>query len=166
MRPRLAAAAALGALLAACGTGGTDPAAPPLRFTVGTLDFSPVSGGVVRSGGQLEIYLSDQIDTCLAVAHTPVGTATYLRLVVAPPTSGPQVAAVVPPKPVPAPGEAVGALEQFTGVVAGTAYPASEGTLGWSGGASGDVILETIDVGFAGAAGRITASGLRLTACN
>jgi hypothetical protein len=154
-------------LAAACGPGPADGGAAPLPFTVGGLSFELVSGGVTRGGGQLQIYLSDQPSTCLAVAAAPVGRATYLRLVVAPPTAGPQAATVVAPRPVPAAGQAVGDLEQRTGgVLTGTPFDAGDGTLSWSGGASGDVILDAIDVGFVGVAGRVAATGLRLAACN
>jgi hypothetical protein len=162
---RSGAAALLVLAAAGCGGGPVGPGPAP-EFRVGTVTVRLVSGGVKRLSGQLHLYLSDQIDTCAAVANAPTLTTTYLQLVVAPPTSGPQAATVVSQSTTLAPGLAVGKVQQTTGTTLGTAYDAADGTLTWSGGATGDVILETIDVGFAPMSGRVTATGLRLTACN
>lgn len=163
--PDLRLALALVALAAGCGLPSADAGQPPPEFTVGAITFRMVSGGVKRSGGLLHLYLSDQPDTCAAVAFTPVGTATYLVLDVAPPASGPFSAAVVPPKLAPEPGEAIGRLEQRTGGALGSSYDADAGVISWTGGATGPITVGAADIGFAPLAGRVVAAGLLLVEC-
>jgi len=171
--PGLGLALALVVLAAGCGLPPADAGQPPPEFTVGTITFRLVSGGVKRSGGLLHLYLSDQPDTCAAVAFTPVGTATYLVLDVAPPASGPLSATVVPPKLAPATGEAVGRLERRTGGALGLGYDAADGSLSWTPAPDGTVTVDALDVGFvdraapaAAVAGRVTGAGLVLRDCD
>jgi len=157
------------ALVAAsgCTTGPAVGGTAPLQFTVGTTTFELVSGGVFRTNGQLRVHLTDAIDSCLAVVQVPVMTTNYLSFTVQPPTAGALTATVVTTASGPAAGEAIGTLAQRTGgVLTGTSYTAASGALTWSGGATGDLTLESIDVGFEGASGRVVAAGLLLKACN
>ena len=163
---RLAAALlALGA--SGCGKGGSDPGGAPLEVTVGGKALQLVSGGVFRTNGQLRIHLTSSLDSCAAVNAIPVMTTTYLSFTVQPPTAGALAAAVLETANALQPGQATGRIQQQTGgAVTWAGFAASDGTLRWSGGATGDLTLEAIDVGFAGAAGRVTATGLLLRACN
>jgi len=164
-RSGLGPSLALVILVAGCGLPTADAGQPPPEFTVGSISFKLVSGGVKRSGGLLHLYLTDQPDTCAAVAFTPVGTATYLVLDVAPPAAGPLSAAVVPPKLAPDPGEATGRLEQRTGGAPGTSYDADAGAISWTGGATGPITVDALDIGFAPQPGRLVAAGLHLVEC-
>lgn len=164
-RRRAAAALSLALGLAGCGPGPEVAPAGP-TFTVGAITFRAGSAGVERQGGQLVFWLTDTPDTCQAIVGTPVQTTTFWRLRVAPPSSGATAASVVPPKLTLAPGEADGRLEQRTGGVAGTGHDAADGTISWTGGAAGPITVDALDVGYAGAAGRVTAAGLVFRACN
>lgn len=165
--PRLAtSAAALALALAGCGAGPVVGSQVGPTFTVGTLTFRVASAGVVRGAGELTLWLTDQPDTCLAIVATPSGTATYLSLRVAPPASGPTAAAVVAPKAFPAPGEALGRLERRQAGVPGAAYDTADGSLAWTANQDGSLALDAFDVGFSGAAERMTGGGLLLRPCN
>jgi hypothetical protein len=165
-RPLWPLAAALVAA-AACGTGGAGPSGsgPPVDFTIGTLDFHISSGAAVTSGGVLTLHLSDQVETCLALIYVPVRPATTLSLGVAPAADGTTQATVVGLKPVPGAGEAVGGLRRATGGVQSASIDAADGTVAWTPGASGSVTVTSIDVGFAGVAGRVATGPLTLPGC-
>jgi hypothetical protein len=130
------------------------------------MDFHLSSGAAVTSAGVLELHLSDQPDTCQALIYVPVGTATTLSLRVAPAADGTTQAAVVAPRPVPGAGEAVGGLRRATGGVQSASIDAADGTVAWTPSASGVVTVTSIDVGFAGAAGRVATGPLTLPPCS
>ena len=142
------------ALALSCGTSGSGHPFEGGDFQVGTLSFHLATGGAVSSP-VLTLVLSDQPDTCLARAHVPVQRATMLALQVVPAADG-TTRAVVVAKSAPAAGEATGALSQATGGVAGARYTAADGSAAWTTGADGRVTITALDVGFAGASGRIT----------
>lgn len=165
MSPGRATLALAAAALAACGPGPVAPPAGP-TFTVGGITFRVASAGVERGAADLTLWLTDAPDTCAAIVGTPVQTTTFWKLRVAPPASGPTAATVVPPKPAPAPGEALGRLEQRTGGVPGLGYDAADGSLAWTAAADGTVTVDALDVGYQGAAGRVTGGGLAFRPCN
>lgn len=161
--PALAALAALAG--AACGPGPVAPPPGPV-FTVGDVTFRASSAGLERGADDFTLWLTDAPDACAAIVGTPIQTTTFWRLRVAPPAGGALAAAVVPPKVAPGPGEAVGRLEQRTGGVPGPGYDAASGSLAWTAAADGTVTVDALDVGYAGAAGRVTATGLVFRPCN
>jgi hypothetical protein len=130
------------------------------------MDFHVSSGAAVTSGGVLGLYLSDQPDTCLAITLVPRGTATVFSLAVVPGSDGSTRAAVVPPKLAPGPGEAVGGIRRATGGVPDASLDAADGTVAWTTDASSFVTVTSVDVGFAGAAGRIATGPLTLPPCS
>ncbi len=155
------------ALAAAC-SGGGGPAngvEGPVDFTIGGMEFHVRSGAAATVGGVLTLYLTDQPDGCLAVTYTPVGTATIFSLRVAAAADGTALAAVVAPKPVPAPGEAVGKLERATRGVPEATFDAADGSISWTANADGSVTIDALDAGFAGAAGRLMTGGLTIPRC-
>lgn len=157
-------------LLLLCGCGGGNGArltgGDPLEFNVAGLTLRASSGGsVAGAAGATTLVLSDQPDTCLAIVYTPAGTATMLTLKVAPQADGNRSANVLPRKPDPAAGEAVGGLARTaagrqTGVI-----DAVDGTVSWTVDASGNVGIAALDIGFSGTADRIAASNLFLQRC-
>jgi len=165
---RLPAAGLCALVLAAgCGNppvGGQGDGNP--RFTVGALELHAVSGAAVQTAYGWALYLSDQPDTCEAIAFVPQAQWTLLELRVSPQAGGANQASVVAPRATPAAGEAVGALTRFAVADVVLAYDAGEGALAWSAAADGTVTVTSIDVGFAGAAGRVAAEGLLLQPCS
>jgi hypothetical protein len=111
-----------------------------------------------------DLFLSDQPDTCAAINLTPQ-RATVLELRVAPQAGGAALASVVPPKATPGAGEAVGALVSSAAGVPLESHDAGDGSVSWTAAGSGDVTVDAVDVGFAGAVGRVAAAGLHLPAC-
>jgi hypothetical protein len=162
---RRLAALAVALPLAACGPGPVGAPAGP-TFTVGGITFRVASAGVERGASGFTLWMTDAADTCQAIVGTPVQTTTFWKLEVAPPVSGSTAAAVVPPKLAPAPGEALGRLEQRTGGVPGPGYDAAEGALAWTLAADGTITVDALDVGYDGAAGRVTGDGLVFRPCN
>lgn len=143
-------------LLAACGTsGGGGAVFDGGDYTVGSIAFHVASGAAVSSGG-LTLVLSDQPDTCQALSFVSTRTTTMLKLKVVPAADGTTRAAVVATQS-PAAGQASGSLAQATAGVQGTRYDAADGTVAWTVNNGGSVTLTTLDVGFSGATGRITA---------
>jgi hypothetical protein len=134
-------------------------------FTIGGLAFHVSSGAVATAGGVLTLYLTDQPDGCLAIAFTPMGTATIFQLGVAAAADGTTSATVVAPKSAPAPGEAVGKLVRATRGVTDESFDAANGSVSWTANADGSVTIGSLDVGFAGAAGRLTTGGLTVPHC-
>ncbi len=155
------------ALAAGCAGSSTPPATDhvPVDFTIGGLEVHVASGAAEMAGSVLTFYLTDQPDGCLAVTYTPVGRATILSLGVAAAADGTTRATVVPPKPAPAPGEAVGSLRRTIGGVPDAILDATDGSVSWMTNADGSVTIESLDVGFAGAAGRLTTGGLTIPGC-
>jgi hypothetical protein len=160
---------ALAAALAGCGSspsgGVPDAGGPPLEFAIGGLVFRVSSGTAVRTGGLLALYLTDQPDTCLAVSLVPVMTVTTFSLRVAAAADGTTRAAVVAPKPAPGAGEAVGGLVRATGGARSASLDAANGSVAWAENANGTVTITSLDVGFTGAADRLTTGGLSLPPC-
>jgi hypothetical protein len=134
-------------------------------FAIGGLAFHVSSGAVATVGGALTLFLTDQPDGCLAITYTPVGTATIFSLGVAAASDGTTRATVVPPKPAPAAGEAVGKLVRATHGIPDMGFDAADGSISWTANADGSVTIESLDVGFAGAAGRLTTGGLTIPRC-
>ncbi len=155
------------ALAVACSGPGGGPAgfSGPVDFTIGGLEFHVASGAAATVGGALTLYLTDQPDGCLAITYAPVGTATVFSLAVAAAADGSTRATVVPIKPAPAPGEAVGSLQRTIGGVPGAILDAADGSVSWTTNADGSVTIELLDVGFVGAAGRLTTGGLTIPGC-
>jgi len=159
------AALAVAAALAACGDGtGTDPGGGP-TVTIGGVTFHLSSGGSLRRGGALTLYVTDQVDTCSALGAVPRGTMVTFQLAVAPRSDGTLAAAVVAGKGAPGAGEAVGGLSVATGGTVTATREASDGSVAWTVDGNGAVTIATLDVGFAGTADRLQASGLRLASC-
>jgi len=165
MSLRRRAALALAAALAACGDGtGRDPGGGP-TVMIGGVSFHLSSGGSLRRGGGLTLYVTDQVDTCSAIGAIPRGTVVTFQLAVAPRGDGTLAAAVVAGKSAPGPGEAVGGLSVATGGTVTATREASDGSVAWTADGTGAVTIATLDVGFAGTADRLQASGLRLASC-
>jgi len=159
---------ALAVVAAACsgsGTGSGNGVSGPLDFTIGGIAFHVSSGAVATVGGVLTLFLTDQPDGCQAITYTPVGTATIFSLGVAAAADGTTSATVVAPKPAPAAGEAVGKLVRATGGVSSARLDAADGSVSWKSNADGSVTITSVDVGFAGAAGRLTTVGLTVPHC-
>ncbi|MBI5067731.1 MAG: hypothetical protein HZB56_05780 [Deltaproteobacteria bacterium] len=161
--------ASLLAALAACGLSTpAEPAGPaPVQVSVAGMRFALASGAARSAGGVLVLYLSDQVDTCLAVQQVPVGTMHLLALQVAPAADGTTAAAVVAPvRPAPAAGEAQGRLTESTGGAVARTLETAGGSVAWTPAADGSVAVHALDLGFAGTADRLTAgAALRLAAC-
>lgn len=158
-------ALALAAALAACGDGaGMDPGGGP-TVMIGGVSFHLSSGGSLRRGSDLTLYVTDQVDTCSAIGAIPRGTVITFQLAVAPESGGALRASVVTGKTAPGAGEAVGGLAVSTGGVVGAAREATSGSVAWSVDGSGAVTVSSVDVGFAGTSDRLQASGLRLATC-
>ncbi|MFT3916605.1 MAG: hypothetical protein QM704_21760 [Anaeromyxobacteraceae bacterium] len=166
MKRAPAALALAGALAAGCSNppvqGGPDG---DLRFTVGGLELHAVSGAAVQTAYGLALYVSDQPDTCAAISAVPQTQWTLLALRVAPQAGGASQAVVTAPKAAPAAGEAVGAVTGYARDVATLGYDAADGSVAWTQASDGTVTLTAVDVGFQGAAGRVTGEGLVLKAC-
>lgn len=153
------------ALALSCGAGGGRGAAGGGDYQVGTLFLHVASGAAVNSSG-LNLYLSDQPDTCQSLSFVPVQRATRLALRVAPAADGTTRATVVT-KPTPGPGEAKGSLSQSTGGVAGDHYDASDGAVAWTVNPGGSVTITILDIGFSGTPDRIlTTSALTVPPCS
>ena len=157
-------------LLLCCACGTSRPAggpgdAGPVDFTIGSIALHAGSGAAVQSAGLLRLYLSDQPDTCAAIHAVPVMTATTFSLRITPPSDTTGRATVVPPKATPAAGEATGAIAVATGGVKKDGADATDGSVSWAVNTDGSVTLTSIDVGFAGASGRLATHGLLLAAC-
>ena len=138
----------------ACGTSGSGHPIDVGDYQVGNISFHFASGTAISSP-VLTLVLSDQPDTCLARTHVPVQRATMLTLKVVPAADG-TTRAVVVAKSAPAAGEATGALAQATGGVEGARSVAADGSVAWAFGDKSQVTITALDVGFAGASGRIT----------
>ncbi len=166
-RARASRRAWIALALAACSGSSTGPGTVPgpVDFTIGGLEFHVASGAVAMVGGVLTLYLTDQPDGCLAVTYTPVGRTTIFSLGVAAAADGTTRATVVAPKPAPAPGEAVGNLRRATGGVPDASLDAADGSVSWTANADGSVTIDSLDVGFAGASGRLTTGGLTIPRC-
>ncbi len=134
-------------------------------FVIGGIPFDLSSGAALAASGGWTLYVSDQVDTCLAVLQVPTMRMTLLELRVAPAADGTTVATVVPPKPTPAAGEAVGGITVRTGGTLNASLDAASGSVAWTANADGSVTVTALDVGFAGTADRLTTAGLHLRAC-
>lgn len=134
-------------------------------FVIGGIPLDLASGAALAVSGGLTLYVSDQVDTCLAVLQVPVMKTTLLELRVAPAADGTTAATVVPPKPAPAAGEAVGGITVRTGGTLNASLDAASGSVAWTANADGSVTVTSLDVGFAGTADRLTTAGLHLRAC-
>ncbi|HSB21200.1 MAG TPA: hypothetical protein VLD85_14430 [Anaeromyxobacteraceae bacterium] len=134
-------------------------------FVIGGIPLDLASGAALAASGGLTLYVSDQVDTCLAVLQVPVMRTTLLELRVAPAADGTTAATVVPPKPAPAAGEAVGGITVRTGGTLNASLDAASGSVAWTANADGSVTVTSLDVGFAGTADRLTTAGLHLRAC-
>lgn len=158
--------ALIAAFLLACDTPGSrQGGGPPVDFTIGALAFHLSSGVTVApAGGGMTFDLSDQADTCMALQLVPVQPEILFSLHVSLPTDGSTRATVVT-TPVPGPGQATGSITQSTGGNQDAQFAASDGSVSWTANADGSTTIDSIDVGFAGAAGRLTTYGLTLSAC-
>ncbi len=143
----------------------SDGGGAPTDFTVGGVPFHISSGGTKVSTGVLTLWFSDQPDTCLAVANMPVGISTYLQIAVSPQTDGGTSAAIVPPKPIPAAGEATASLTQLKTGTKTASFAASDGIVAWTPNADGSTTLQSIDAGFAGTSDRIATGPWTIPAC-
>ena len=155
-------------LACSCGTASSAPdggPTPPVDFTIGAISFHISSGAAQIRGSVVVLTLSDQLDTCAALAFTPVGRATMLSLKVAAATDGTNRATVVAPKLAPAPGEAVGAIVRATGGREDARADAVSGSVAWTLDSAGAATVTSIDVGFAGTSDRLTTHGLNLPHC-
>lgn len=163
--PFLALAAALGA--GSCGNPASahGPGRVP-DFVIGGIPFFLNSGTAIAGTGSLTLYVSDQLDTCLAVRQVPTMRMTLLRLAVAPQADGTTSATVVAGKPAPAAGEAVGGISVSTGGTPNASLEAIDGSVAWTGNSDGSVLVGSLDLGFAGSADRLTATGLHLAPCS
>ncbi len=169
-RPRSLAAALVAALLlAGCGT----PAVPAdfgsgqkVDFVIAGVAFHTASGGHLLAGAVRRLFLTDTADTCSTIGGVPRLRTVTFELQVAAAASGATTATVVAPKPVPAPGEAVGSLKVTVGATTETTLTPSDGTVSWTVNADRTVTITAIDVGFAGTADRLTTSGLVLVDCS
>jgi hypothetical protein len=156
----------LAALLASCSGAATHaPDAGARDFSIGGIAFHLSSGAVVKSGG-LSFVFSDQPDACLALKYVPVGAATTFTLRVAPAADGMTQATVVANKPSPGAGEAVGGIVRATGGQKDAGADASNGSVAWTANADGSITVNSLDVGFAGTADRLTTGGWTLPACS
>ena len=152
------------ALALACGTSGSGRPFDGPDLAVGSISFHLASGAAV-SGSPLKLVLSDQPDTCQALQHVSVQRSTTLSLKVLPAADGTTRATVVA-KSAPGAGEATGALAQATGGVEGARYLAADGVVAWAAGGGGTTTITALDVGFAGASGRIAlATPVTVPAC-
>lgn len=160
--------AALAAVLAACSCGNPPSARSSGSgpdYVIGGIPFRPTSGAAIAGGGGLTLYVSDQVDTCLAVLQVPVQKMTLLELRVAPAADGTARATVVPPKPAPGAGEAVGGISVRTGGTLNASLDAIDGSVAWTAHADGSVTVGALDVGFSGTTDRLALVGLFLQAC-
>ncbi len=166
-RRLLAALAALAAL--SCRPSDATPvpvATGPVDFQIDGIAFRLSSAANTLESGVLTLHLTSHVDTCAALAGTPTLTTVYLTLAVAPAADGTTAATVVTGKLVPGPGEAVGGIVQQTSGATDRSFAASDGTVTWTVAANGTTVtVDTIDVGFAGASGRVTTSGVVLPRC-
>ena len=166
IRLALRVRAALVLASCACDTPGhAMVSAPPVDFTIAGIALHVSSGAVVSSSGKFAFYLSDQPEACRALALVPVGRATTFSLHLVPPSNGSARVTVVPPPTVPAAGQATGGLARAIGGKPDASVDASDGTISWSTNSDGSVLLNAIDVGFAGTADRLISSGLALAPC-
>ncbi len=136
-----------------------------LSFEIGGIPLRVSSGAARAEGNVLALYLTDQPDGCLAVTQVPVGMATIFVLRVAPMLDGTRAAMVAPTVVVPGPGQASGKVVAQTGGVQTAGYDASSGTVSWKENEDGTTTILALDVGFAGADGRIVATELTVPAC-
>ncbi len=163
--PARAVALAVAAALGACAEGGSYPSGGPVDFVIGGIPVHLSSGGWLAPAGVLTLYLTDQTDTCLAIALVPVGTAVTISLRVVPEADGTTRATVVAPQPTVGAGEAVGGLVRATGGVPNAILEAVDGTVAWTVNADGSITVTSIDVAFAGGGDRLRTGGLRLPRC-
>jgi hypothetical protein len=161
-----AAALALAAAAAGCNPSVHPSGGGPPEFTIGEIDLELVSGAAVETLWGWRLFLTDQLDACDAVAFVPNGLHTILELRVAPAAGGAEEATVVSPVATPGPGEAAGGIRQANALVERHAYDAADGTVAWTAEVDGSVTIDTIDVGFAGVAGRVATGALHLARCN
>lgn len=165
--PSLAATLLLGC---AAGCGGNDNArlvedGGALDFVIGGSAFHVASGGTRSIAGVLNLFLTDQPDTCLSTSQVPRGRAAVLTLRVAPRNDGGNAAQVVAVKAIPGAGEAVGGLTFQVGGAVESSYDAEGGSVSWAGAANGGTEISALDVGFKGASGRVALGGWTIPAC-
>lgn len=159
------------AVLLAAGCGESDNAqlagdAGALDFPIGATTFHVGSGGTRTISGVLNLFLTDQPDTCLATSAVPRGRAAVFTLRVAPRADGTSSAAVVAQKALPQAGEAVGGITFQVGGAVESSYDAADGTVSWKPGAVGGTAISTLDVGFKDVTGRVVLGGWEVPACN
>jgi hypothetical protein len=136
-----------------------------LDFEIGDIDFHVASGTARVEGTALGLYLTDQPDACLAITRLPTGSYTVFRLGVVPRADGVREATVALLARPPAPGEAVGAIGTYLGPERTGGHDADSGTVSWRPNDDGTTTLLSVDVGFAGVAGRIAAQMLTVPGC-
>jgi hypothetical protein len=117
---------------------------------------------VVRTAGKLRLVLSDQADTCQALAFVPQRTMTRFSLELA---SGDTRAAIVGPGADAGSGQATGGLIRSTAGTTNASVDAVQGSVSIAPNADGSVTILDVDAGFAGTADRLATSGLTLPGC-
>lgn len=164
--PRLPLALAAALTLASCGNpGSAHGRGRGPDFVIGGIPVTLSSGAAFAAAGGAALYVSDQVDTCLAVLQVPTMTVTLFQLQVAAQADGTTAATVVARKPAPAPGEAVGGISVSTGGTPSATLDASDGAVAWTANPDRTLMVTALDVGFAGTSDRLVASGLLLQPC-
>ncbi len=136
-----------------------------LEFNIAGIPFVIASGGSRIEGTTLDLYLSDQPDTCLVTSQRPVGRTTILSLFVIPAADGTTAATITPNASSLAPGQASASLLVQVGGQKTGGADASDGTVTWTANADGSTTITAVDLGFAGTSDRLQTGGLTVPAC-
>jgi len=162
------------ALVGGCSSASNGPPggpSGPTDFTLETAQFHISSGGVFRNAGQpLQMYLTDQPDTCTAVTGVPVGHSSQgwmrLQLSVLPPTDGSNNAVIG--QVILLPGQAAGAfIQQFQNQIPYLLQlTAASGNVSWFVNPDNSITLTELKVGFVGTRDTIATYNLTIVPCN
>jgi hypothetical protein len=157
------------ALVSACNDGGpflADGGQPAFDVTIGGVEFQANSSAAVLFGNVFTVLLTDQPNACQAYGHIPQQVWTTLTMHLAPSADDSSTANVVPPKPVPGPGQAVGVLVRAIADRPPVAsFDMIDGTVVWTGNIDGSVTITAMDVGFAGTPDRLVTGGIIVPSC-